>query len=360
MATMGRKRANNPLNLPDRVYAKHGAFYYVHRDCNRWEKLGTDIVEARRKGNLYNDPDQTYGTLAYYLDAFLVWSEKRVVQEQLSIRTLKEYRENAKRLKAYFGQMLPGDVEPSHIGKYLDLGVEMQRPIAANREKACLSACFTWLIRTGEGNVKINPCIGVKRNKETPRERYVEHHEYQAVRNIAPKSVRALLDLIYRTLQRPEDIIKWTPAKNIIIKTEPDGTTKRIIRNKPRKTENTTGKVVDIEITPEIDAILKDLRADGNVIGMHTPLIRTLKGEAYTYDGLKSMLQRYIQKVDVASFGFYDLKGKGATDMWLSGTPLELVQQLCGHASITTTEIYVKRRWHGTIQPNKVSIEKIC
>ena len=28
MATMGRKRANNPLNLPDRVYAKHGAFYY--------------------------------------------------------------------------------------------------------------------------------------------------------------------------------------------------------------------------------------------------------------------------------------------------------------------------------------------
>ena len=52
------------------------------------------------------------------------------------------------------------------------------------------------------------------------------------------------------------------------------------------------------------------------------------------------------------SFGFYDLKGKGATDMWLHGVPLEHIQALCGHESIKTTEIYVKCRWRGTVQPN--------
>lgn len=39
--------------------------------------------------------------------------------------------------------------------------------------------------------------------------------------------------------------------------------------------------------------------------------------------------------------------------MWLAGVPLEQVQALCGHESITTTEIYVKSRWRGTIEPNR-------
>ena len=36
-----------------------------------------------------------------------------------------------------------------------------------------------------------------------------------------------------------------------------------------------------------------------------------------------------------------------------AGVPLEQVQALCGHESIMTTEIYVKLRWRGTIEPNR-------
>ena len=357
MATMGRKRANNPLNLPDRVYAKHGAFYYVHRD-NRWEKIGTDIKEAKRIGNLYNDPDEVFGTMAYYLDAFAAWANKRAEQGALAPRTAADYADNVDKLKLFFGKMLPEHIEPKHVGQYLDLGVEMDRAVRANREKACLSACFTWLIRAGEANVKINPCAGVKRNKETKRERYVEHAEYNALRKVAVKSVRALLDLIYRTLQRPEDIIQWT-VKNIIIKTETDGTQIRVIRNRPAKTENSTGAVVDIEITPEIETILNDLKADPKIIGMHSTLIRQTNGQPYTYDGLASMLRRYVKKAGIEPMGFYDMKGKGATDMWLNGTPPHIIQHLCGHASIKTTEIYVKSRWRGTAKPNQTITEKV-
>lgn len=357
MASMGRKRANNPLNLPDRVYAKHGAFYYVHRD-NRWEKIGTDVVEARRRGDLYNDPNEVYGTMAYYLDAFICACSKRVAIKDLSPQTLKDYTKDADTLKAFFGKMQPALIEPKHIGQYLDLGAQMERPVRANREKACLSACLTWLIRTGEGNLKVNPCIGVKRNRETKRARYVTHDEYHAVHAIATKPVRALLDLIYRTLQRPEDIMKWTPA-NIVLKREADGTTKRIIRNVQSKTQNTTGAVVDIEITPEIDAILIELRADAKVIGMNTTLIRKKNGHPYTYNGLNAMLHRYIGKAGIPSFGFYDMKAKGATDMFLGGEDLALIQHLCGHASIKTTEIYVKKNWTETAQPNKTNLGKV-
>ena len=79
------------------------------------------------------------------------------------------------------------------------------------------------------------------------------------------------------------------------------------------------------------------------------------------------MLRRYIGKTKanqarrkagekIVSFGPYDLKGKGATDMWLAGVPLEQIQVLCGHDSIKTTEIYVKCRWRGTVEPNRVAM----
>ncbi|MGN6667909.1 MAG: integrase, partial [Trinickia sp.] len=53
------------------------------------------------------------------------------------------------------------------------------------------------------------------------------------------------------------------------------------------------------------------------------------------------------------SFGPYDMKAKGATDMWLAGEPLERIQLLCGHDPVKTTEIYVKCRWRGTAEPNR-------
>ena len=359
---MPRKR-DNPLGLPERVYHKHGAFYYVHFD-GRWERLGTDINEAKLRGNLYNEPGTRYGTIEWFLDAFLVDFKRQVALGLRAPRTLEDYTTDAVPLKAYFGRMLPSAVEPKHIASYLDMGVDMSRAVRANRERSCLSACFSWMIRKGEGGIKINPCRGVRRNKETPREVYIEHEDFVEVHALATPMVRGLMDLIYRTLQRPEDIITWTPA-NIVKKREPDGSMRRVIRNDQGK----TGKIVDIAITPEIEAILQSLAPAGFKLGPGKTFIRTRHGEPYSYDGLSAMLRRYIGKTErnkarvraglpPAGWGYYDLKGKGATDMWLAGTPLEQIQVLCGHESITTTEIYVKCRWRSTVQPNRTEIHK--
>src|SRR6185312_7480890 len=52
---------------------------------------------------------------------------------------------------------------------------------------------------------------GVVRNEESRRERYVTHDEFREVFTVATRSERMLMELTYRTLQRPEsDIVRWT------------------------------------------------------------------------------------------------------------------------------------------------------
>jgi integrase len=78
------------------------------------------------------------------------------------------------------------------------------------------------------------------------------------------------------------------------------------------------------------------------------------------------MLKRAIKKANVVRtkkgietmppFGFRDLKGKGATDMWLAGEPIEKIQLLCGHEDKATTEMYIKQRWRETAAPNMVEM----
>jgi integrase len=370
---MGRRRKSNPLNLPPRVYAKHGAFYYFHPD-GRWERIGTDVeLVKRRAAEIVNNNSDGFGKVPYWFDEFIAHCRQRVAVGDLAPRTLEDYIDAGEKLKVWFKDFHPVGVEPHHVGDYLDKGLEMGRAVRANREKAALSVMFTWLIRKGYAGVRTNPCARIKRNKETKRERYVENDEMTATLAAAPVQVWALAHLVYRTLQRPEDIITWTP-RNIMERRDASGQVVRIIRSQQGK----TGVMVDIQVTPEIEALLAKLKAEParkadaergrSKVVTGLALIHRRDGKPYSYDGLCAMLKRRQAAVrkqhadkggalaEMAPWGYYDMKGKGATDMWLAGVPLTLVQVLCGHDSVTTTEKYVKARWRGIVAPNQVAI----
>jgi hypothetical protein len=70
-------------------------------------------------------------------------------------------------------------------------------------QKALLSHCFTKAMV--QGWVDANPCRGVHRNRERPRERMIDDAEAAAVFAIAVPSVRLMMTLIYASCQRPED-----------------------------------------------------------------------------------------------------------------------------------------------------------
>lgn len=370
MCSMGRRRKIDD-GLEPRVYLNHGAYYYVHPN-GKWERLGTDKEEANRKARIHNDPGSLYGTMVYWLDQFLLHCEERVRRKTMSQRTLDDYRdaimaptETRARgaLRVYFPPPLaPQQVTPAMVQNFLATMAELGRPTPANRERACLSACFGWLLRTGKvPGLASNPCLrsaGVQRNAEKRRARYVTHDEFREVYAVAGASERLMMELTYRTLQRPEsDIVLWTSA-NLVMEAG-----RRVLVH----IQNKTGTEIRIALPDSVNQLLdRALGTEANVVRLRQPLVQRLDGENYTYDGLSSMLRRSIAVANerrlarkippMASFGFRDLKGKGATDMWLAGVPIERIQLLCGHKSKTTTEVYIKQRWRETAQPNMVEV----
>lgn len=373
MVTMGRRRKKDD-GLEPRVYLNHGAFFYVHKD-GKWERLGTDKAQANNRARLYNDPDGQYGTLVYWLDMFIADCERRVALKsevkgiKLAPRTLTDYKdavgtdEKPGPLRVFFARpMTPIDVSGQVVQDFLTDCAEAGRPTRGNRDKAALSACFGWLLRTHADEIPglvLNPCLrasGVQRNPESKRERYVTHEEYRDVLAVATRSERMLMELTYRTLQRPEsDIILWDTSRLVV----ENG------RRQLKFRQNKTGRWVKIALSAELEDLLPPPKT--NVRKLYEPLVRKLDGGFYTYDGISSMLKRSIETANVRrrarrlpeieTFGYRDLKGKGATDMYyLAKRPLEEIQQLLGHANQTTTEIYIKQRWRETAEPNMVEM----
>ncbi|MBA3597509.1 MAG: integrase [Methylibium sp.] len=365
---MGRARKDgDPLQLAGtRLAFRRGRFYYVHRDTGRWENVGTDVAAAKQIAARYNNPGDGFGTLSYWFGMFLADCKLRVAAKTFSQRTLDDYTGYAADdgpLVAAFGKRLPQHIEPVMVQAYLDANASMDppRPVPANREKAFLSSCISWLIRTGKvPGLVVNPCMrasGVQRNPESKRERYVTHAEYRAVYDAGNRAVRLAMELVYRTLQRPEvDVLAWTPSN---VRTKDGG---KVLHFRQSK----TGRLLDIALVGELGALVAE--AIGEVPQLRQPILHRLDGKAYTYDGLSSMLKQAQDKVRarhakekgplaaMPSFALRDLKGKGATDMWLAGTLIEQIQLLCGHADKTTTERYIKARWRMTAQPNLTTI----
>jgi integrase len=353
---MGRKPLVDDPERPKRVTFSNGSWFYIHRS-GKWENLGKDRDRAFGRGHQINDTAGLYGTMAWYLAEFIRHCEERVRAGTLAQRTLDDYRDNTGFLDAYFGRMLPTDIRPSHVSRYLEINATKGRSVRANRERACLSACLSWMARSGKGDVVVNPAMrasGVRRNTESARDRYVTDAEYRAVYDRAPRQVQLLMELTYRTLQRPDsDIIHWTGA---VIRSR--GDEGRVLSFRQGKTRMR----MEIALSGDLEKLIDDAMGAHPVISQ--PIVHRLDGEAYTYDGLSAMLKRAIVKAkaevkalaQMEPFGFRDLKGKGATDMWRHGVPIEQIQHLCGHRSKTTTERYVKQRWRETAAANTLKI----
>jgi integrase len=371
MPRMGRRRKTDD-GLEPRVYSNHGAFYYAHPADKargvkaRWEHLGFDKEAANRRARAYNTMDAKLGTLVYWLDQWLLDCERRVAAGSLAARTLKDYShdigtdEKPGPLRIFFAPpMTPYDVTPDVVQDYLDEGAEADRGTRANRERAALSSCFGWLLRKKHcPGLMVNPCLrasGVQRNTEGVRQRYVSDADYNDVHAVATRAERLMMALVYRTLQRPEsDIIRWDTS---IVKHGPSG-------RRLEFTQRKTGQRMVIAFSPDLDLLIPPERT--GIQFLREPIVRKLDGDFYTYSGLSSMLRRSIEAAnesrrarkqpEIESFGFRDIKGKGATDMWLASTPVEQIQALCGHKNKSTTEKYIKARWHEAAQPNTLTI----
>lgn len=95
-------------------------------------------------------------------------------------------------------------IEPMHVRQYLDW---RQAKVRANREKALFSHIWNYAREKGHTN-KTNPCAGIKGNKESGRDVYIDDRLYKVVWDAAEQPLRDALDLAYLVGQRPADTLK--------------------------------------------------------------------------------------------------------------------------------------------------------
>jgi integrase len=116
------------------------------------------------------------------------------------------------------------------------------------------------------------------------------------------------------------------------------------IRIKPSKTVKTSGKVVDIMITPAIQRVIDGARAVKRKYGIVSPyLFPTQKGTPYARSGLISMWDRAKERIGMKDdVTFKDIRALGATDAARRGEDRKHIQSRLAHTSGGTTDIYIK------------------
>lgn len=329
MQAMTGKRQKPGVHTP-RLYVYNGqrrdTYYTITRD-NQRINLGHEVVEAKRKLLDIEAGRPVAGTIAELIARYML-----EVSPKKAPATHKDEQTSAPRLSAVFGKMRPADLRPMHVAKYLDLRGQ-EAPVRANREKSLLSHIYTKAMRWGI--VDNNPCRGVERNTETPRDRLVTDTELAAFRTFANAAgntgtmMAAVAWLAYLTAQRRGDLLKirldHITDEGIFV-----------IQGK--------GKVrILIEWTPALREAVSVLRAlPRDVRSLF--LIANHRGQAYTDSGFKGMWGKLMVEwmaKDNENFHFHDLRAKAVTKMVEQGRK---ARDLSGHKTDAMIDSTYDRR----------------
>ena len=206
---MAGRRKSNPLGLPARVYFQSGAYRYWDL-VGKWHLLGPQWDRAAKAKYVEaSSEDPLPGTMAELINRTLA-----KYGPEKSPRSRADNESEAVNLKGFFGRMQPRAVTPVHVAQYRDARCDKQgkkAPVRANRELSLLSTVFSYGLELGWCTV--NPCLGVRRNKERPRTRNVEQAEYDEflafarARGTTARMLAATAVLTYLTGQRRQDIL---------------------------------------------------------------------------------------------------------------------------------------------------------
>ena len=311
---MGRNRRHD-RHLPERMYLRSGTYYFVHYGSNKWVNLGRDYVKAMAHYAGIRGPMGPLITMADVIDRYV-----GEVAPTKAKRTYKDNLKEARYLRAAFGRLRPEDVRPKTIYAYIDERGRKSET-RANRELALLSHMFTKAIRWGV--VEANPCKGVERFKEKPRDRYIEDLEYLSFKEFAGEQMATYMDFKLITGLRIADILSMR-----LDQIKDDGI---------HVTISKTGKRIVIKWSDALRTAVTQVRRTPRPIrGLH--LFCTRHGKPYTVSGFSSIWQRKMKSAIALGvlkerFTDHDLRRKTASDL----NDPEHAQRLLGHANIGTT-----------------------
>ena len=224
-------------------------------------------------------------------------------------------------LRHAFGRMRPNQIKAKHLYAYADA---RQAPIAANREWSLMTQVFKFGIKWGV--CEENPCVGLMRNKERPRTRYIEHEEFLGVLGIAPPYIQCVMWLAYLTALRPDDLLGLTRQN--------------LTEEGIAITTHKTGRQMVFEWTDDLRAVVKRTQQLPSVVSSIYVLPRP-DGQRYAPSGFRSIWGRLMIRALKAGvlqerFQFRDIRAKAGSD--------SENDQLLGHLDARTLRKHYKRK----------------
>jgi integrase len=337
MIEMGRPKTVN-LDLPPRMSArklKSGRILYYYQAGGKKIPLSDNINIARIEWAKYENGGVTDSPLFRFVanrwkTEAINLSTKRGKKHR-SDKTQAEYRGTLEAKDSKDGPLMKGfghipmdDIKPVHVRNYLD---RRSAKVLANREVAVLSVIFNWAREKGLTSAA-NPCDGVRRNPETPRDVYVQDEAFEAVYGHAVEEMKDMMDLAEITSQRPGDVLRMT---------------RTLMRDgclwvKQAKTSAFLGIKIEGDLKVVLDRIFARPRKVQSVY-----LFAREDGQRFTYWQMYGRFKK-ARKAAGATWQLRDLRAKSVTDE----DDLRKASQRAGHANehITAT---VYRRIRGNV-----------
>lgn len=203
-----RPRKTEHHHLPPRMYQrtrkrKNGSVWtaYYYRDMQGKDiPLGKELDKARIKWAELEAKEKPLDlrTMKGIFDRYI-----RDIIPKKAARTQKDNLAEIKQLRPMFDSAPIDSITPATIAGYRDA---RSAKVRANREIATLSHVFN-IAREWGLTTKENPCQGVRKNKETPRDYYANDVVWDAVYKKAAQELKDAMDLAYLTGQRPADVL---------------------------------------------------------------------------------------------------------------------------------------------------------
>lgn len=343
---MGRRpsKPGSIARLRERKKASGRVFYYYDTGGKDRKEIalgcdyGLAIMEYAKL-----ERDRTATDLVAKVITFRYVAEKYMIDvvPTKSSATQFDNKRELKNLIAFFDDPPAplATIEPLHVRQYLTW--RKSAPVRANREKALLSAIWNYSRDKGYTSLA-NPCAGIKGNKETGRDTYVEDELFKRVHDKADSGLQDAMDLAYLTGQRVTDT-RLMDERDIR-----DGQI-WVLQGKTKAKRR-------IEVTGELKVLIDRImtRKSGHKV-RSTRLIVSEDGAAMTVAMLRRRfdMAREAAGVSKPEFQMRDLRAKAGTDKAESSGDIMQAKDQLGHTTVVMTEQYIRNRKGKKVSPTK-------
>lgn len=311
---MNRPRKND-RDLPACVYRKHGAYYLVRK--GKWKRIGSTLTEALEAYAQVMEAPR--GGMATLIDDAL-----EDICGRVKPNSRKAYTLAARRLKEMTAEFSPDQMRGKHVAAIKR--AMKKTPGMANQVLSFGKQVFHYALEEQVSGVDDNPFVGVRRHKQTARDRLISADEFIAIYEKAGPRLQVIMDLCRLTGQRITAVLKIRRADLL-----PEG-----IRFPHHKTEAKRTVKWNGELR---DTVSRAKTLYGNLTAL--TLLHNRRGKAPGYQTVREQWDNARKAAGVENAHLHDLRAVAATKAKQQG---KNATQLLAHTTPQQTERYLRGR----------------